>query len=478
MNPTFPAAKMQQQIKDCDAQTVLTLSLFYNAIKRIQPDTDLKNVIVTNIKEYLPPVAQVLFTLAKEKKDGHRITKAAEDHDLQDLLTRYAGQKPNVAVSAEDVALFQYTGGTTGISKAAVATHQALVCNTLQCKAWLNSKVPGNEEITLAAIPLFHVFGMVAVMSFAVGIGACMVMVPNARDTKEVLEVIDAYRPTLFMGVPAMYNAINNNPAVIVGKYNLRSIRLCISGSAPLPPATKRRFEELTGGKLVEGYGLSETPTACCVNPIEGVIREGSIGLPISDVEMRIVSLDDGTTEVPVGEVGELIINGPQLMSGYHNMPTETSHVLRIAPDGKKWFYTGDIARMDEDGYFYIVDRKKDMALIGGFNVYPNAVEKAILEHPAVQDVGVAAVPHPNPDKTGQESLKAWVILKPGQQVSAADLIKFCEQNLARYEVPTRIEFVDELPKTTVGKVLRRELVQRELANADKTGIKKVPAGH
>ncbi len=460
-NPTYPAAKMREQLKDCGATTVITLSLFYNTVKEIQRDTDLKNVIVTNIKESLHPLAAFLFTVAKEKKQGHRVEKAPADHRFSTLLTRYAGRKPSVTVLASDTAIFQYTGGTTGVPKAAMATHQALVCNTLQCQAVLGRS--RGQEVFMGAIPLFHVFGMVAVMSFAVSIGGKMLLLPNPREIKEVLEVINTYKPTLFNGVPAMYNAINSHPDVAAGKFDLRSIRACISGSAPLPPITKARFEELTGGKLVEGWGMSETPTAACVNPLQNENRAGSIGLPMPDVEMRIVSLDDELSDVAVGKIGEIAIWGPQLMTGYHNNPAETDNVLRLGPDGKKWLHTGDIGYMDEDGYFYIVDRKKDMALIGGFNVYPTNVEKVLAEHAAIQEVGVAAIPHPDKSKEGQEALKAWVVLKPGHSATEQELSDFAAQKLARYEVPTRFQFVQELPKTIVGKVLRRELVRMEL---------------
>lgn len=462
-NPTYPANRMQEQIADSGATFAITLSLFYNTVKQIQPDTDLRQVIVTNIKEYLPPVARVLFTLAREKKDGHAIEKRPEDHWLQDLVARYAGKTPTVEIGPEDRALFQYTGGTTGVSKAAVSTHSALVADTLQCQAWLQGSGEGYKESFLAAIPFFHVFGMIAVMSFAVSMGSAMFMVPNARDIDDVLDNIDRYKPTLFMGVPSLYNAINNHPRVINGEVSLRSLRACLSGSAPLPPATKQRFEELSGGKLLEGFGMSEMPTATHANPLYGENRAGSIGLPFPDVECRIVSLDDGETDVPVGEIGELALRGPQMMIGYHNMPTETANALREDAQGKKWFFTGDIARMDEDGYFYIVDRKKDMALIGGFNVYPRNVEDVLMSHPAVLDVGVAAIPHPDPAKVGQEALKAWVVVKPGQHVTEQQLIEFASKELAPYETPRRFEFVSELPKTTVGKVLRRELIRMEM---------------
>ncbi|MCB9454775.1 MAG: long-chain fatty acid--CoA ligase [Anaerolineaceae bacterium] len=457
-NPTYPPEKLQYQINDCDAEFVIAMSLFYNTVKKIQPKTKVKQVIVTNVKEYFPGAGKLLFTLAKEKKDGHRVESlAAGDVWLQDVLTQYAGQKPNVNVTPEDLALFQYTGGTTGISKAAMSTHGALVANTLQMTAVLQ---PKPTEVFLGAIPMFHVFGMVAVLSVAIQLASSIVLIPNARDLNDVIGAIDKYKPTLFHGVPALYNGINNHPDITSGKVSLQSIRLCVSGSAPLPPATKREFERLSGGKLLEGFGMSEAPTATHVNPPFGENRTGSIGLPLPDMEMRIVSLDDGDTEVPAGEVGELIMSGPQVMKGYHGMPTETANVLR-EKDGKIWLYTGDIARMDEDGYFYIVDRKKDMALIGGYNVYPAAVEKVLKDHPAVLEVGVAAVPHP--EKEGQEALKAWIVLKPDQTATEKELIDHCSQQLARYEIPTRFAFIQELPKSDVLKTLRRELVRMEM---------------
>lgn len=460
-NPTYPAEKMQYQIDDCDAEIVISLSLFYPLIKQIQPQTKVKTVIVTNIKEYLPGIARFLFTIAKEKKDGHRVD-TLHDADLwfQDLLTKNAGRKPNIDVQADDLALFQYTGGTTGVSKAAMATHKALVSNTLQQNSVLSiDGIAGEKEVFLGAIPMFHVFGMVAVLSVAIHIGGRIVLIPNARDIDDVLGAISKFHPTLFHGVPALYNAINNHPDVSSGKVSLRSIRGCLSGSAPLPPSTKAEFERLSGGRLMEGFGMSEAPTATHVNPLHGENRTGSIGLPLPDMDMKIVNLDDGETELPIGEAGELLMSGPQIMRGYHKMPTETANTLREI-DGKVWLSTGDIARMDDDGYFYIVDRKKDMALIGGFNVYPNAVEKVLQDHPAVLEVGVASVPHP--EKVGQEALKAWIVLQEGQTVTKEELITHCEGKLAQYEVPRRYAFINELPKSAVGKTLRRELIRLE----------------
>lgn len=460
-NPTYPADKMQYQVDDCDAEIVITLTLFYDLVKQIQPKTKVKHVIVANIKEYLPGLAKFLFTIAKEKKDGHHLESVKSgDYWFQELLKKYDGRKPNVSVTPDDLCLFQYTGGTTGVSKAAMSTHRSLVANMIQQDAVLSvDKIPGEDEIFLGAIPMFHVFGMVAVLSAAIRMGSKIVLIVNAREINDVVGAIDKYRPTLFHGVPALYNAINNHPKIISGEYKLDSIRLCVSGSAPLPPATKTEFERLSHGRLLEGFGMSEAPTATHVNPIHGENRTGSIGLPLPDTDMMIVDVEDGRTPVPVGEPGELLMSGPQVMKGYHKMPTETANSLREI-DGRTWLFTGDIARMDEDGYFYIVDRKKDMALIGGFNVYPNGVEKVLKEHPAVLEVGVAAIPHP--EKVGEEALKAWIVVKPGMSVTAEELIKHCEGKLAQYEIPRRYGFIDELPKTVVGKTLRRELIRLE----------------
>ncbi|MFP4320996.1 MAG: long-chain-fatty-acid--CoA ligase [Anaerolineales bacterium] len=460
-NPTYPAEKMQYQINDCGAKIVITLSLFYDMVVGMQPNTGIEQIIVTNIKEYLPGVASTLFTLAKEKKEGHRIDKRSQDHWLQDLLKQYKGQKPNVQVSGDDLCLFQYTGGTTGVSKAAMATHKALVSNTLMCKAWMFGSEEPTETVFLGAIPFFHSFGIVVVVASAATMGGTIALLPNPRDIGDVLDVIDTYKPQVFPGVPALYNAINNHPLVKNGKVDLSSIRACISGSAPLPPATKAEFERLSGGKLVEGFGMSEAPVATHANPLNGENRTGSIGLPMPDMEMKIVSLEDPDEILPIGEVGELAMHGPQLMTGYHNMPTETDNVLRKDKAGKVWLMTGDIARMDEDGYFYIVDRKKDMALIGGFNVYPRVVEDVLMDHPAILEAGVSTIPHP--EKQGQEALKAWVVLHDDQTLTEQELIDFASQKLAAYEVPRRIAFVDELPRSTVGKILRRELAAQEM---------------
>jgi long-chain acyl-CoA synthetase len=298
---------------------------------------------------------------------------------------------------------------------------------------------------------------MVAGMSFAMATGSSMVMIPNPRDLKDVLGNITKYKATIFPGVPALYNGINNHPDVKAGKYDLSSISACISGSAPLMRETKEQFEGLTGGKVFEGYGLSEAPTATHCNPLVGENKTGSVGMPLPNVDAKIISLDDGETEMPQGEIGEIIINGPQVMKGYHNMPTETANALRTMKDGKVWLFTGDIARMDEDGYFYIVDRKKELIKPGGYQVWPREVEEALSAHPKILEVGVAGIP----DAYRGETVKAWVVFKPGESATEEELKAFCKESLAAYKVPTHYEFRDELPKTTVGKILRRELVRQ-----------------
>jgi long-chain acyl-CoA synthetase len=450
-NPLYNDREIEHQLNDADVEVMLVMSNFYNIVKRVQPKTKLRTLVVTNIKETLPGLLRFLFTLTKEKKEGHKVELVKGDMWMKDLISKHTpNERPQVEITPDDIALFQYSGGTTGISKAAVATHRNLVANAIQIGTWFVTVVEG-KEILLMAIPLFHVYGMVAGLLLGTYVGASLVMVPNPRDLKDVMSNIQIYSATIFPGVPTLYNAINNNPDVQAGKYNLRSIKACISGSAPLLRETKERFESITGGVVFEGYGLSEAPTATHCNPLLGENRTGSIGLPLPDVDVRIISLDDGVTVLPTGEIGELVVSGPQVMKGYHNMPTETQNVLR---DG--WLYTGDIAYMDEDGYFFIVDRKKELIKPGGYQVWPREVEEVIMENPKVLEVGVAGVP----DAYRGETVKAWVVLKPGEQSSEEEIRDWCRERLAKFKVPTSVEFRDELPKTTVGKILRRELVR------------------
>ncbi len=451
-NPLYSPREIEHQANDAGVEIMLVMSNFYNTIKQVQPKTKIRKVVVTNIKETLPPVLAFLFGLTKEKKGGFRVELQPGDLWMKDLIERHKPEdRPKLDIGPDDVALFQYSGGTTGISKGAVALHRTLVANTLMIRSWMTNCEDG-KEVVLMAIPLFHVYGMVAGMCFAMRAASSMVMIPNPRDLKDVLDNLQKYKATIYPGVPAMYNGLNNHPDVLARKYDLSSIKACISGSAPLMRETKEKFEALTGGKLVEGYGMSETPTATHCNPLFGKNPPGSIGLPLPDVDCRIISLDDEVTVMPVGEIGELVVKGPNVMKGYHNMPTETANTLR---DG--WLYTGDIARMDEEGFFYIVDRKKELIKPGGYQVWPREVEEVIAMNPKVLEVGVAGIPDPYRGET----VKAWVVLKPGETATEEEIKEWCKDKLAKFKVPTHVEFRDELPKTTVGKILRRELVRQ-----------------
>jgi long-chain acyl-CoA synthetase len=471
ISPLDAPSQIEHKLTYAGAETILVMSNFYEQFKALQSKTPVKRVIVTHIKEFMPSGVRTLFpllALLKADLKIHQVTLDSGDTWLQDLLPRYAAaQRPEVEISPEDNAVFQFTGGTTGVPKAAVAPHRSLVANTLQIAAFIPDTRMG-EEVTLVAIPLFHVYAMVAGMGYGIASAAALVLIPNPRDLDDLLSNIERWKPTIFPGVPTMYNAINNHPKVQSGEVDVTSIRACISGSAPLLAETQQRFEKLTGASLREGFGMSEAPTATHCNPLRGENRKGSIGLPFPDIECRIVSLEDEVTDLPAGEVGELVIHSPNLMSGYWQMPTETANALREGPDGKKWLYTGDIAKMDEDGYFYIVDRKKDMVIVSGFNVYPTNVEEVLIRHPKILEVAVAGVSDPYRGET----VKAWVVVRPDETATEDEIIEWAKESgqLAAYERPRIVEFRDELPKTLVGKVLRRELVEHEENRASQRG--------
>lgn len=363
---------------------------------------------------------------------------------------------PNIAVYEEvdaenDLALLQYTGGTTGLSKGVMLTHYNLLANAVQINNWFYRAVPG-EEVFLAALPFFHVFGMTVLMNQSVSIAGKLVIVPKF-DVDLVLKTITKMRPTLFPGAPTMYISLINHAKI--EDYDLSSINVCVSGSAALPLEVQERFEQLSGGRLIEGYGLTESSPVAHVNPIWEKRKLGSIGIPVPDTDAKIV--DPVTAEeLPVGEIGELIIKGPQVMKGYWNRDEETRQTLR---DG--WLFTGDMGTMDEDGYFFIVDRKKDMIIASGFNIYPREIEEVLYEHPHVKEAIVAGVPDPYRGET----VKAFIVPREGAPISKEELNKWCRERLAAYKVPRMYEFRDSLPKTLVGKVLRRRLLEEEMEN-------------
>jgi long-chain acyl-CoA synthetase len=444
INPLYTPPEIIHQINDAGVEMVFSAGSLYERIKAAQPETGIRRVIVSgdvtlqpndlNFKEiFNANFATPIWGQANANKNKEK---------------NFASFAFKFEIGPEDIALFQYTGGTTGIAKAAVIRHCNLVANALQFKAWMSTLVE-EQETFLLALPIYHIYGMVCGMLLGMVLRASLVIIPDPRDIPNLLSAIQIHRVTYFPAAPTLYNAINNAPDVAAGKVNLTSIKACISGSAPLMKHTKEKFESLTGGHIVEGYGLSEAPTATHCNPVQGENRLGSVGLPLPDVDARIVSLEDGVTGMPVGQVGELVIHSPQVMQGYHNMPGETAIALRNG-----WLYTGDIARMDSDGYFYIVDRKKELIKPGGMEVWPREVEQVISAHPDVMEVAVAGIP----DAYRGETVKAWVVLKPDRTLSSFEIQSWCRERLAPYKVPTEVEFRQQLPKSTVGKVLKREL--------------------
>ena len=451
-NPMYTERELVELVHDSGAETMVALDLLAPRVEAVRLQTGLKRVIYTGVQDFLPPVKRALYPV-KALLEGKRVVRPTgpETYDFNELLRRYRGQRaPEVSLDPEDdVALLQYTGGTTGTPKGAMLTHKNLVANALQVKAWYIRAEEGKEK-TLAVLPFFHVYGMTVALNLSVALAAAIILVPRFQ-IDEVLGIIKRYQPTMFPGAPTIYVAFNNHPHV--RKYNVGSIKECISGSAPLPVEVKKQFEELTGGRLVEGYGLSEASPVTHANPLDGRDIPGSIGLPLPDTDAKIVDPESGA-ELDVGEVGELVVRGPQVMKGYWRRPEETERVLKGG-----WLHTGDIARMDEQGYFYIVDREKDVIIASGYNVYPREVEEVLYQHPGVEEAAVIGVPDPYRGET----VKAFIVPRPGAELDAEELIEFCRERLARYKVPKLIEFRESLPKSAVGKVLKRELRAEEL---------------
>jgi len=454
LNPLYTEHELEHALHECGAETVVVLTPFYNKVKTIQSRTAVRNVIAANVKEFLPSVKRILFTLLKEKKDGHRVALQAGDFWMADLLRKYEGQPPSShRVKPTDSAILLFSGGTTGTPKAALGTHHSLFMAGLQIRTWLKNVLEDWDDTIMLNMPLFHAYGLVGVLATGLVGHNKFAVVPNPRDLDDLLATIQKVRPAFLPGVPTLFNALLNHPKVKSGQVDLTSIKLCISGASSLLAETKQRFESITGGHIIEAYALTESMLGATVSPALGVYKPGSIGIPLPDVEVRITDLDTGQGDLQQGEVGEILLRAPQLMQGYWNKPDETANMLR---DG--WLYTGDIGYQDEDGYVFIVDRKKDLIKPSGFQVWPRDVEEVIASHPAVAEVCVGGIP----DAHTMEAVKAWVVLNPGEQLSEADLRKYCREKLAAYKVPKVVEFRESLPKTTVGKILRRELVAKE----------------
>ena len=449
-SPLYKAREIEHQLNDSGTETLVCMDTLYPIVQKIREATKLRNVVTTSPRDYLPPLLRTLAPLKGVK--SHKCPGATDF--LAVMKTSGPNPKP-VAVKPDELALLQYTGGTTGVPKGAMITHRNLIANAAQCEVEL--PIRRGIDINVTALPLFHIFGMTCAMNAAVLTGTTMLMIPDPRDPKAILSAISKYKATVFCSVPTMYIALINRPDI--KKYDLSTVRACLSGAAPLPVEVQKKFEQLTGGRLVEGYGLTESSPVSHVNPLDDPKknRPGSIGIPVPDTEAKIVDLETGTKDLKPNEVGELVLKGPQVMQGYWNKPDETKITLKGG-----WLFTGDIAKMDEDGYFYIVDRKKDMIDVSGLKVWPREVEEVLYEHPAVNEAAVIGVP----DAYRGETVKAYVTLKPGYQgkVTEEDIIKFCKEKIANYKAPRMVEFRESLPKTLVGKILRRAL-KEELAS-------------
>ncbi|KKU21058.1 MAG: Acyl-CoA synthetase (AMP-forming)/AMP-acid ligase II [Candidatus Azambacteria bacterium GW2011_GWC1_46_13] len=461
-NPLYTERELEHQLADSGSQTLVALDIFYPKIKNVWNKTGLRRVILTGVRDYLPWLKKTLYPI-KAQKEGLwiRVEKTPSVYDFMELIREnnpdtehlcFRSLHARLQREPESPAQLQYTGGTTGLAKGAILTHNNLVANVWQCREWMTDLRAG-KEIFLGVIPFFHVYGLTACMNVGVSLGATLVLLPKFK-TEDVLKAIQKYKTTVFPGIQAMYLAINGNPET--RKYNLKSIKYCISGAGPLHQEVQEKFESITGAMVVEGYGLSEASPVTHVNPFSRISRKiGSIGLPLPGTDAKIVDLETGS-ELGPNQPGELLIKGPQVMQGYWHKPEETAETLK---DG--WLHTGDIAVMDENGFFNIVDRKKDMIKTGGENVYPREVEEVLFRHPKIKEAVVVGLP--DPEKFRGEIIKAYIILKENESPCEQEILNFCSRELAKFKIPRIIEFRKELPKTIVGKVLRRVLVEEEL---------------
>ena len=451
-NPLYKERELEFQLNDAGATFIVCLDILLPRVSSIRGNTSLKHVLVTGIKDYLPFPKNVIYPFI-QKKEYHMVVKVEQSEDThvwRQMMDQTNENFTEVDINPrEDLALLQYTGGTTGHPKGVMLTHYNLTANVQMCEAWLY-KTKRGEEIVLGVLPFFHVYGMTAVMNMSIMQGSKMILLPKF-DAEEVLKTIDKQKPTLFPGAPTIYVGLLNHSDL--KKYDLSSIEACISGSSALPKEVQEQFEQVTGGKLVEGYGLTESSPVTHANFVWEARVNGSIGVPWPDTDSKIFSMEASGEEAATDEVGEIAVKGPQIMKGYWNNPEETENVLK---DG--WLFTGDLGYMDENGYFYVVDRRKDMIIAGGYNIYPREVEEILYENEGVQEAVVAGIPDPYRGET----VKAYIVLKEGYTVDEAELNAYCRKHLAAYKVPRIYDFRNELPKTAVGKILRRQLVAEE----------------
>jgi len=458
ISPMYKEREVEHQLVDSEAETIVSLDMLYPIVEKVWEKTKLKRAIITNLKEYMPFATAVVGALLK-KIPLLKIERKPNVYFFQELLRDNPPEPPEVEINPkEDLAALQYTGGTTGLSKGAMLTHANLVSNAVACAEWLQGKM--GEECFLTVLPLFHIYGMTTGMNAPMYLAGKMVTLPRF-DAMSTLRAIQKHKVTVFCGAPTMYALLLAHPDVT--KYNLKSMRFCISGSAPLPPEVQKKWMEVTDGVLVEGYGLTESSPVTHCNPLDRsmkTVKVGSIGLPWPDTDAKIMDIETGEMELGTGEVGELVVRGPQVMSGYWKMPEETASVLRSG-----WLYTGDIGKMDEAGYFYITDRKKDLIKYKGYSVYPREIEDVLYEHPAVKLCAVVG----KPDPVASEIPKAFVVLKDGATATEEEIKKFVNEKVAPYKAIRELEFRKELPMTLVGKVLRRVLQEEERQKAAKT---------
>ena len=464
MNPTYTPEELADVLGRSGATVAVVLAPFYEKLKSVQKSTSVRHVIVAHVRDALPWPKSLAFRLLKEHAEGHDTLPWDEDETMRDVLTAYAGRRPRAAQpGAADPALLLPSGGTTGTPKLVLGTHGGLVASGRQLDAWLGRTLERGRDTLLVPLPLFHVYAAAGVQTLAYVAGVSMALVPNPRDTKALLAAIRRERPAFLPAVPALLANMARHGDLARTLDAFRRIKLVFCGAAPLLAETYERFEQLTGGVIVEGYSLTEAQMAVICNPVRGRKTIGSVGLPLPDVDIRLVDIDTGTREVAVGEAGEVLMSAPQLMVGYWHRPDETAETITRDADGRRWLHTGDIGHLDEDGYLHLTDRKKELIKVSGFQVWPREIEEVLARHPAVLEVGAAGLP----DGPKGERAKAWVVVRPDTTTTPEELRAFCAEHLAPYKVPSEIAFVSELPKTAVGKVLRRKLRELDAAHVE-----------